>query len=290
MSLGVVLEAVGRAIGGVLAVPLIAEPVQLELELVDPELFVEAVEHRGRSLPVLADVGEVAMERLPREPATSDVWRLRTGFTGVDQHRPVPTDRPGEERDGRAVPLGDAAYRHHEPAPDTIESRLVRVADHRGIADRGGLDALLAGERRPEEEPALLADLPNVREPLGHDRPVRGEGRLQADVAALEAGHHGGEHLLHVGLAQGEDPVGDAGTARVLVTRELLTGDEELGDDPTHVRTDPHARVGREHRALQDACHGDATMIASALWNVEISESVDSAPWFRFGPFAQSPS
>ena len=117
---------------------------------------------------------------------------------------------------------------------------------------------------------------------------VPAEGADQIAVTPVEPGDDIVQRRPHLVLVQGQDARQHRSRSGVLVLEAFLAGYEQPGDDPR--------RVGREPlRATRDEAgphrsHCGTVEKRRACCRVEITASVDSAPWLRFTPSACRPS
>ena len=106
---------------------------------------------------------------------------------------------------------------------------------------------------------------------------MAGESGAQVAVAAFEGREGVRQQRVDLLFVQAQH-AGDDGRGARLVLRDLLTGDEELGDHPARVRADAHRGAGGEFAAgLRRRAHCDRLQ-AMPCCSTEIRASVDSAP------------
>ena len=169
------------------------------------------------------------------------------------------------------------------------QAGLVGCRDRRRVAQRGGLDGVLVGERRAEQQPAL-ARRARVRARAGWRCGRRGAGRSPAR-SRWRPPKRSDDRGERVGRPRRRRARGRASTtpdARPSVLAgEGVAGHEQLGDT--------RDGIGRAVAAAARVASGSVITPAPArrrraCCSVEISASVDSAPWLRLAPVAFRPS
>ncbi len=130
------------------------------------------------------------------------------------------------------VALTDAPHAEDGAEPAGGSVGLVRVGDDARVADRGRLHGVLMGERGPQQQPALLAQLGVGVDAVGDPVGVVAEGADEVAVAAAEADEQLGHPILDLVLAEREEATDHVRGAALAPAHDLLAGDEQAGDDP----------------------------------------------------------
>ena len=201
----------GGRVGVASRVPLSSEHAELRFELVAAEGVVEVVQDVGGALGVFAERSKTAGELLAVEDGWLDGCQRREGSGVVDGDSSGCVDRPRAEPDAGPMALADPAHAHDEPEGAERCAGLVGVLDDARVAQRRGLDGVLVSERRPQQQPALRAEVGVRVETVGDAVGVMAEGADEVAVAASEPTEDVLELAPHVVLVEGEDPRDDAG-------------------------------------------------------------------------------
>ena len=137
-----------------------------------------------------------------REKAGSQVARigydLRLGNEAgdrIERDVSVLLDRSGTEFDRRNMPLAGGAQAHDETQTAFRGVVLVRVRHDRRIEDRSRFQGILAGEERPDQEPAFAGERNVGLDMPPHHFEVRQDLRFNVDVPVVELA----QHLLQLG-------------------------------------------------------------------------------------------
>ena len=123
----------------------------------------------------------------------------------VDGDGACRVDNACAEADGGPVALTDAPHAHHEAHPAFGDLALVGVHDDAGVAERCGLDGVLAGERRPQQGHSRTREPLTRVQAVGEFPGVPLKRRVEIAVATVETGHDVVESGLHVVVRERED-------------------------------------------------------------------------------------
>ena len=266
------------------SVVLVLELAEAAIELDRRELLAQGVEHPAGGLDVVTDASRHAAERVGVEHGGRDRARAGLGAGGLHGDVAVLVDRRGPEADGGAVALADPAGAHDEAETAGLDAGLGGSRDERRVAERGGFDAVLVGERGAEEHPTLVGQDAAVGDSVGDPVRVVLEGAGEIAVAVSESFEELGETVADPTLVEGEHVAHRVGHLPP-AERLGVPGHEQLGDHAGRVRTQAQRLAHGQVRG-----HAGSRARLRACCNVEISAMVDSAPWFRLGPVAWRPS
>ena len=155
----------------------------------------------------------------PRNTAASRVPasdRARGGERSgvVDRDGAAPVDDAGAEADGRPVALADLRTLITKRSAPAEHADLVGVGDDARVAQRGGLDGVLVGEGRAEQQPALGGELGAGIDAVGDALGVVAERAGEVAVPAAEARRRSSSDRCHLVVVEGEDAVDHAGWPR----------------------------------------------------------------------------
>jgi hypothetical protein len=226
-----------RLPGGRTGQHLIPEIGEGELQLQRGETLGKGVEHEGRALAALAQIGELAPEERPLVDGGTGATGHQHGARIVDADIRSGVDDAGPELDARQVSLSDGAQAENDPGLSEAELALVRVEHDRGVEQRRPLDGILVGEIGADQQAALLRQFDLVQ-PVGDEVEMSFEYCLELAVAAGEGDQRRLQRRRHFLVGQGQDPADHPSRPGVPVGEHLLPGDEEPGQHPARVGTE----------------------------------------------------
>ena len=112
---------------------------------------------------------------------------------------------------------------------------------------------------------------------------------LEVAVAVAKSSPQVSERFRDVGVGHGQDAFSDRDGARI-TSGHLFAGDEQYSNNPAVVGEKPKRAPRRHGYCRTIVAQRRARSRRQPCCKVEISASVDSVPWLRFGPSAVSPS
>ena len=179
--------------------------------------------------------------------------------------------------------LADLAHAHHEPQVAVGQPDWSGAGTIDGLQSAAASTRVLVGERRAEEQPRGDGQLAPGASRLARRSAWRSERAVEVPVASAEAAV---DRRARPRPRRRRAP----GRGRRCPTPALapavdrVAGHEQLGDDAGRVRDEPERAAVATRRSSAGAVRAPAPL------QVEISASVDSAPWLRLTPSACKPS